>query len=112
MSICKWLFEMGAQTDVSEPNKWGETPMLMACEQACKHGDLSLCKWLFENGAAADISTAPPYDLSSSYVAGYTPMDIACASEHKHQLSVCQWLFEVGAGADIRRRTFLTNGTE
>ena len=59
LSVCKWLFEVGAAADITKADKCGGTP---TCSLACGH--LSVCKWLFEVGAAADIiqdesTTAP-----------------------------------------------------
>merc|ERR1712185_745868 len=87
LSMCKWLFEVGAAADITKMTKNGATPMYIACEK----GHLSVCKWLFEVGAAADITKATNY--------GSTPMSIAC---YKGHLSVNKWLFGVGAAADIR----------
>merc|ERR1711965_405768 len=47
LSVCKWLYEMGADEDISRANKQGHTPMLIAC--MCGH--LSVCEWLVLNGA-------------------------------------------------------------
>ena len=90
LSVCKWLFEVGAAEDITKVNNDGATPMYITCEE----GHLSVCKWLFEVGAATDITKADNY--------GFTPMYIAC---QKGYLSVCKWLFEVGAAEDITKAT-------
>ena len=82
LSVCKWLFEVGAAADITKASNNGFTPMYIACQM----GHLSVCKWLFEVGAAADITKANNN--------GATPMYLACQFGH---LLVCKWLFEVGA---------------
>ena len=88
MSVCQWLFEVGAKGDITKAINNGATPMLGACQE----GHLSVCQWLFEVGAKGDITKADEE--------GYTPMLWACNGGH---LSVCQWLFEVGAKGDITK---------
>ena len=44
LSVCKWLFEVGAATDITKADNNGFTPMYIACWS----GHLSVCKWLFE----------------------------------------------------------------
>ena len=88
LSICKWLFEVGAAADITKANgvnqirKIGVTPMYVACR--CGH--LPVCEWLFEGGAAADIAKEDNH--------GDTPMRMACRNGH---LSVCKWLVFNGA---------------
>ena len=122
LSVCKWLFEVGAAADVTKANNNGATPMFIACQK----GHLSVCKWLFEVGAAADtprrgtrlhsyvhrLPGGPPVgvqvavrggrglDITEANNNGATPMYIAC---QEGQLSVCKWLFEVGAAADVTK---------
>ena len=31
LSVCKWLFEVGAAADITKANNNGRTPMWMAC---------------------------------------------------------------------------------
>ena len=54
LSVCTWLFEVGAAEDISTANKNGRTPMYTARWE----GHLSVCEWLFEVGTAADITKA------------------------------------------------------
>jgi ankyrin repeat protein len=88
LSVCQWLFKVGAAADITKVSDYGFTPMLAACRE----GHLSVCKWLFEVGAAGDIT--------KTNNSGFTPMHGACMVGH---LSVCQWLFEVGAAGDITK---------
>ena len=53
LSVCKWLFEVGAATHITKVNIDGETPMFSACKQ----GQLSVCKWLILNGAFESSNT-------------------------------------------------------
>ena len=88
LSVCEWLFEVGADGDISRSNNHGITPMHMAC----RGGHLLVCGWLFNVGADVDITrTTEP---------GHAPMLLACRGGH---LPVCKWLFEVGAAEDISR---------
>ena len=82
LSVCQWLFEVGASTDITRASNNGDTPMFVASWK----GHLSVCQWLFEVGASADITRANNH--------GTTPMWIAC---HNGHLSVCQWLILNGA---------------
>jgi hypothetical protein len=100
LSVCKWLFEVGAATDITKANNNGATPMWIACQQS----HLPVCKWLFESGAAADITKADND--------GNTPMFGACEEAtldyddgevHVYDMSVCDWLLEVGAAADLAK---------
>ena len=123
LNVCKWLYNHGAQTDVTGLNYEDKTPMHFACI----NGSLSVCKWLFENGANGDISKPdednfnPMYyacendhfsvcrwlydmgaveDISKPIYNGEIPMHMACAHDN---LSMCQWLFELGAAEDITK---------
>eukprot|EP00617_Octactis_speculum_P026245 CAMPEP_0185754860 /NCGR_PEP_ID=MMETSP1174-20130828/13446_1 /TAXON_ID=35687 /ORGANISM="Dictyocha speculum, Strain CCMP1381" /LENGTH=85 /DNA_ID=CAMNT_0028433237 /DNA_START=101 /DNA_END=354 /DNA_ORIENTATION=+ len=40
LSVCQWLFEMGAARDICRANDEGTTPMMWACLQ----GHLSVCR--------------------------------------------------------------------
>ena len=82
LSVCQWLFQVGASADITRATNYGDTPMYAACE----HGHLSVCQWLFEVGAPVDITRANNH--------GFTPMYAACQAGH---LSVCQWLILNGA---------------
>ena len=42
LSVCKWLFEVGAAADITKAGKVGHTPMIMAC----MNGHLSVCEWV------------------------------------------------------------------
>ena len=121
MSVCRWLFEVGASADITRSDN-SYTPMYAACQE----GHLSVCQWLFEVGASVDITRANIIGETPMYAAcwnghlsvcqwlfewarpqtspddnhGDTPMEAACLKGH---LSVCQWLFEVGASADITK---------
>ena len=77
LSVCQWLFEVGAAGDIIKTDNEGSTPMY----RACFGGHLLVCQWLFEVGAAGDIIKANNR--------GSTPMHMACVADH---LSVCQWL--------------------
>ena len=77
LSVCQWLFEVGAAADITKANNRGSTPMHIAC----RGGHLSVCQWLFEVGAAGDIT--------KTNNRGSTPMHQALKGGH---LSVCQWL--------------------
>ena len=81
-SVCQWLFEVGASTDITRADNDGDTPMSVSCQE----GHLSVCQWLFDVGASADITRADND--------GDTPMKAACFKGH---LSVCQWLILNGA---------------
>ena len=50
LSVCQWLFEVGASADITRANNDGTTPMLIACQK----GHLSVCQWLILNGALND----------------------------------------------------------
>jgi hypothetical protein len=82
LSVCKWLFEVGAAADITKASIGGFTPMYATCQE----GHLSVCKWLFEVGAAADIREAANN--------GRTPMRCACDGGY---IVLCQWLVRVGA---------------
>ena len=82
LSMCKWLFEVGAAADITKASNDGFTPMYIACHS----GHLPVCKWLFEVGAAADITKANNN--------GATPM--WSASDENH-IPVQQWLALKGA---------------
>ena len=77
LSVCQWLFEMGAARDIRKADNNGITPMILACLK----GHLAVCRWLFEVGAAEDIRKANNE--------GYTPMFLACQEGH---LSVMKYL--------------------
>ena len=47
LSVCRWLFEVGAAEDIRKANNNGNTPMLLACWQ----GHLSVMKYLILNSA-------------------------------------------------------------
>ena len=47
LSVCQWLFEVGASADITRANNDDTTPMLIACHE--RH--LSVCQWLILNGA-------------------------------------------------------------
>ena len=50
LSVCQWLFEVGAAGDITKTNNYGSTPMHRACD-----GDhLSVCQWLVLNSALND----------------------------------------------------------
>ena len=66
LTVCKWLFEVGAAVDITKATNDGVTPMLIARQ----NGQLSVRKWLVEAGAAADITKSTNY--------GYTCMFNAC----------------------------------
>ena len=56
LSVCKWLYQAGADADITKATRWdaGWTPMLVACQK----GHLEVCNWLVEMGAAADVTKA------------------------------------------------------
>ena len=74
LSVCKWLFEVGAAADITKADNDGFTPMYIACEK----GHLSVCKWLSEVGAAADRHKANKN--------GVTPMQAARRDERLREL--------------------------
>ena len=54
LSVCKWLLEVGAGEDITNPIKFnGFTPLSIACDE----GQLSVCKWLILNGAFESSNT-------------------------------------------------------
>ena len=75
--MCEWLYDHGAEVDITKTHDEGYTPM----HWACKGGHLSVCKWLCDVGAAGDITMTS--------MCGSFPMHEACWGGH---LSVCQWL--------------------
>ena len=50
LSVCQWLFEVGAAGDITKTNDDGYTPM----HRACEGGHLSVCQWLVLNSALND----------------------------------------------------------
>ena len=50
LSVCQWLFEVGASADITKANNNDRTPMWVACEK----GQLSVCQWLILYGALND----------------------------------------------------------
>ena len=88
LSVCKWLFEVGADGDISRANTFDWTPMMLASA----NGHLSVCEWLYKVGAEEDI-------FRLNYF-GSTPMYQACYNGH---LSICEWLYKMGANEDISR---------
>ena len=85
---CKWLYENGAEEDITKRNERGETPMLLASMKA----HLKICQWLYEMGAASDVITARKD--------GFHPTLFACKNGC---LPLCKWLFAVGAAGDVTR---------
>ena len=47
LSVCQWLFDVGASADITRADNDGDTPM----KAACFKGHLSVCQWLILNGA-------------------------------------------------------------
>ena len=84
LSVCKWLYKVGATADVAKPNDMGTTPMMWACAE----GHLSVCQWLYEVGA----------DATTVSRGGSGPMHMACWNGH---LAVCEWLLGTDAAAEI-----------
>ena len=50
LSVCQWLFEVGAAGDITKTSNCGVTPM----HQACRGDHLSVCQWLVLNSALND----------------------------------------------------------
>ena len=50
LSVCQWLFEVGAAGDINKTNNQGYTPMHEACEGVHP----SVCQWLILNSALND----------------------------------------------------------
>ena len=50
LSVCQWLFEVGAAGDIAPTDDGGITPM----HGACNNGHLSVCQWLVLNSALND----------------------------------------------------------
>ena len=50
LSVCQWLFEVGASADITRANNNDRTPMHIACH----NGHMSVCQWLILNGALND----------------------------------------------------------
>ena len=50
LSVCQWLFEVGASADITRANNNNYSPMCIACW----NGHLSVCQWLVVNGALND----------------------------------------------------------
>ena len=123
LSVCQWLFEVGASADITRADNDGFTPMYAACMKGHLSG-----QWLFEVGVRrhhqGEQSWSPDvrclHERSSVSVSvvvrcarpqtspGQTTMasfDARCLRERSSVM--CQWLFEVGASADITRRTMM-----
>ena len=47
LSVCQWLFDVGASADITREDNNGYTPMWTACRK----GHLSVCQWLILYGA-------------------------------------------------------------
>jgi len=74
LSVCEWLYKVGAVAHITKANRDGHDPMYIAC----MNGHLSVCKWLLEVGVGI---------TKSSYI--FTPMYTA----YRHgRLSVCKWI--------------------
>ena len=69
LSVCEWLYKVGADKDISRADNCGDTPMLLAC----KNGHLSVCEWLVLNGALnrPTSSTAATEDEGDNDQAGH-----------------------------------------
>ena len=50
LSVCQWLFEVGASADITRADNNGHTPMFVSCQ----NGHLSVCQWLILYGALND----------------------------------------------------------
>ena len=57
LNVCKWLYDNGAEEDITKTDDEGYTPM----HRACGGGHLLVCQWLFEVGAAGDITKTNDY---------------------------------------------------
>ena len=87
LSVCQWLFEVGAAGDIAKTNNSGYLPCI------------GLARWppvglpvVVRGGRGRRHYQDEQFRLHS--------MHIACEGGH---LSVCQWLFEVGAAGDIAK---------
>ena len=89
-SVCQWLFEVGASSDITGANDGSLRCGLLAKKV------ISVCQWLFEVGAPA---ISPERTMMA-------PLRCTLLAKGHHR---CQWLFEVGASADITRAD--NNGT-
>ena len=54
-SVCKWLFEVGADGYISRADKFGSSTPMWA---ACRRGPLSVCEWLVLKGGLNDPDSA------------------------------------------------------
>merc|ERR1711965_731541 len=90
MSVCKWLFKVGATEDISTANSNGDTPMHWACAQ----GNASVQHWLILKGA---LKPTPD---------GHTDPDIIRRDipDRANRTALLQWAMEqVTANAEFQR---------
>ena len=71
LSVCQWLFEVGAAGDITKTDVDGFTPMHRACED----GHLSVCQWLVLNSALNDSTSEQVDEAIVQEAASWMPDD-------------------------------------
>ena len=90
LSVCEWLFKVGATEDITRANNGGDTPMLLACG----NGHASVQHWLILKGA---LKPTPD---------GHTDPDIITRDipQQSNRTALLQWAMEqVAANAEFQR---------
>ena len=94
LSVCEWLFEVGADGDVSRVTNDGDTPM----DEAFIWGNLPVCEWLVLKGALNDPDSAGQH---------ITQAIVECYIDPDHRPALLAWAQGVVAASDSFRSTVL-----
>ena len=86
LSVCQWLFEVGASA-VTKADNTGFSPMHWAARVATCRSASGCSRWAWPETSPRRMMMAP----------------LPCTRLYGGHLSVCQWLFEVGAAGDITK---------
>jgi len=90
LSVCEWLYKMGATEDISKANNSGNTPMFMGCD----NGHPSIQRWLILKGA---LKPTPDGHTDPNIIRRDIP-------QQSNRTALLQWANEqVAANAEFQR---------
>jgi hypothetical protein len=108
LSVCKWLFEVGAAADITKAVNNGRTPMYIACAE----GHLSVCKWLVRVGAVNQIDDDDDEVHEDYFGDGHVDQAIVARDILlKHRPALLEWALDAIALKHQFRDTVLRGST-